>query len=48
MSWWLSKHVQKYLDEQIDAPITIRAFEKISPQQRAIAPPLVSLEQPVH
>jgi hypothetical protein len=34
MSWWLSKHVQKYLDEQIDDQINFKAFEKISRLQR--------------
>jgi hypothetical protein len=34
MSWWLSKHVQKYLDEQIDDQNNLEAFEKISRLQR--------------
>ena len=29
MSWWLSTTVQKYLDEQIEAPINGQAFETI-------------------
>ena len=30
MSWWLSKHVQKRLDEQLDHPINLETLERIS------------------
>jgi WD40 repeat protein len=34
MSWWLSKHVQKRLDEQIDDPVNLEALKRISPEAR--------------
>jgi hypothetical protein len=27
MSWWMSKHVQKRLDEELDEPANALAFE---------------------